>query len=322
MISELMDAAVQFGIAAKEPEREPGFHASSSGMCYRRLLTQVMNPDFCPPNSDRTERIFSLGHILHDIVHIGLQKRMWYEGGSIWHINPMRLVAFEDKATDFRVVGTPDELLFDVAEQRLHIIDAKSASNDSFKYKKRMNAEASTTHSLQVGTYMAALMEQLKNMPHTADIRMSGWVSYINKDNLETMTIHAGDDELAINAANYWVHNVKPMWIEALASGRMPQAVPHEEWQCGYCALFPQDDAKTTATKKKRGQMECKHTSAEELLTLNHQQRYGVAGNGVDGSDEGSSGRGEWLDAKRSAKDKPTTQQSMNSLLDAFKGVK
>lgn len=271
-IPELLREALDHASAShgQGEEREPGFHASRSGACYRQVLTEVLNKGFLPTEIDyESQKIFRIGHLLHDFAHEALTRRVWHESGQVMVMQPTRLVAFEDASCGFRVVGTPDEVLYVPAANEIHVVDLKTAHERTFAHKSRLHAMygsgSSNGHRLQVGTYIAAMKELFP------EVSFKGWVAYINKNDMTTVIENVGGNELALEAANYWVHNVKPLWLRALNEAIMPSPTPMEGWQCGYCSLFPQPDAKSTPTKKKRARAECVATT--DLMLLGIQDR-------------------------------------------------
>jgi hypothetical protein len=267
--------------------RPLGFHASRSGACYRQVVVEVVNRGFLGVYEDaERDRVLTLGNLLHDWVSDAMAAETWRRGGTLLNIRPMCLKAFDNCSC--RVLGTPDELLLDLDTLDLHIVDYKSCKTRAFDLRQASES-AQQGHRLQVATYMAGMQHTLASsglgrtlaaLRHLvsragsdlsmdgaipdARFRARGYVCYLHKENLEAFTVPVGGQEVIPEAASYWT-TVYRLYGDAIR-GVAPKPLPLENWQCGYCPLFPNPHLKSTPARKKHAVRQCSSTPSHELL--------------------------------------------------------
>lgn len=258
--------------------REPGFHASSAGYCLRKVLTEVLNPEYPYPEDREKYRIFALGKMFHSFLHEALSARLWRENGQVVLLQPMRLESFRDDETGFVVVGEPDEIVLDWRNREIHIIDGKTAGYGSFsnmlRVKKTGQPYYSMHHKLQVGTYMAALKQIFGD-----EFTYIGHICYLDKDKLKTLNPILGE-RLDLEAWMYW-KEVKRAWLKALETGEMPEASPMMGWECGYCPIH-KHTLKSPQSRKKHALDKCKRVGSYQLLNNTTSEENSSPGDALD----------------------------------------
>lgn len=225
----LEQAALNYG---KPSTRVGGFHASSAGKCYRRLIIEQVLPGCVHPITSRQASVFNIGHIFDKYFKDAME--MGTKSDDIFMLSPFSTITkIED--SELVVVGEPDVVLLDMKSKIIHILDAKSAAHDSFYYKKKDGA--SIMNSLQVCTYadsseIQGLIDALGD-----SWRVKCWIVYLDKDDISHHVASVNSD-LILTARAYWREAAKMLGIWDRQQ-MLPGAFPQEDWECGYCPLYP-----------------------------------------------------------------------------------
>jgi len=250
-LKNLVAEAVK-GIVINPPrEREIGYHASSAGKCIRSVVVSRYLPKPLHEFSLETQSIFSIGHYVDKLFKESFERVV--REGDVRIIAPFQTISFGDRHFP-GVFGEGDVTLLDFSTKTIHWIDCKTTNHDSFFWKKTKGA--SQLNMLQVGTYVGSKqVQQLLQSLGWEKVR--AWLVYIDKENYNHITCQA-DRTCVEDARTYWevVKQVDGIYRE---TGDLPLATPEEDWECGYCNLWPGlpdiDWKNKTAVKNARSQL-------------------------------------------------------------------
>lgn len=230
-LKDLVIDAVQGIATRKERKREDGYHASSAGKCIRSVVVSRYLPTPMNPFSIETQGIFHIGHAIDRLFKDSFERTV--REGSVRMLAPFQTISFGDRHFP-GVFGEGDVTLLDFDTKTMHWIDCKTCGHDQF-YNKQ-NRGASLMNMLQVGTYTGSKQVQqiLQALGWT---KVKAWLVYIDKENYNHTTCVA-DSTCIEDARTYWelVKGVDKIYRE---TDELPLALPEEDWECGYCNLWP-----------------------------------------------------------------------------------
>jgi len=276
-------------------DRLPGYHASSAGSCPKKVMVLAKNPKALEKTSRSTQGVFNMGHIIDEWFKTAIDKES-IRSSRFFTVHPFacRYVPRYMPDGDFEVIGELDACILEPAKKTIHIVDCKSAGHDQFFMKKK---EISSMNALQVATY--AMSEEVADLAKSmGDWQVLMWLVYVDKENQEhvikqvpKMFLEAADD--------YWTRIAfmdKAMtWFEVVPNsggdafdkafdsviGKLSEddtdmdalRTPSEDWECGYCPLFPglEDKSWSNKTEIKRARSVIKNTNMLVCPQLGYQ---------------------------------------------------
>ena len=229
---------------------ESWYHASSAGMCTRKIYyssVEVAEPT--NPSDAKAQRLMRLGTIVHNdiqrsLLNFNKEKESSKEKETFSNSfinstnssinstnNTIREIKVEGKVElkELNVRGFFD-VVIDMETDEVYLMDIKTIGSYPYKLKFGRNAMAnknSIHQELQLATYGLGVKEQMG--------RLDGmFLIYYNKDTSMTKTVEVTLDYLEL-AKSYWtsVHNklkdaTSPPFIEEGIS-------PVMSWECNYC---------------------------------------------------------------------------------------
>lgn len=230
-LKELVINAVEGIVIRGERKREDGYHASSAGKCIRSVVVNRYVSEPIHDFSTETKSIFHIGHSIDRFFKDSFERTV--REGNVRMLAPFQTISFGSRNFD-GIFGEGDVTLLDFDTKTIHWIDCKSCGHDQFYNKKSRGA--SLMNMLQVGTYAGSKqVQQLLQSLGWSNIK--GWLVYIDKENYNHVTQMADTSSIE-NARAYWsiVEKVDAIYRE---TGALPMASPEEDWECGYCHLWP-----------------------------------------------------------------------------------
>ncbi len=203
-------------------DKESWFHASSSGMCMRKIYYNSVEQVEASPIDDNTLRLFRLGDLVHNDIQDALQLYAEKEKVDV-------LIEEEIRIQDINVRGFFDICIVD--DDAMY--DVKTCN--SFKWRnlfgRTPDPEPAENYALQLGTY--AYWYQQK---YDVELQKLALL-YYNKDTSLMREVNV-PKSFIIKAYEYWkdVNERFKIGIPEVSLG----TAPVYEWECNvkYCGYY------------------------------------------------------------------------------------
>jgi hypothetical protein len=238
--------------------RKPGYHASSTNHCPRKVIFQRYAGNIHEPPA-QTRGIFNVGHIVDQIYKDSVDAEC--RDRNLFPLAPFETNTY---IGDLHIIGEGDITILDFDDRVIHIVDTKSKNDDGwwmaknqFDKPRKNYPKVNHMYQGQVGTYMLSAEVQMIAAALKWD-RIKGWILYARKDSLLPKVVPCQGAEAI--ATEYWtmMSELDKAFREDWKLPVVNDLVgPMESWECRYnCPLWPamqeQDFPNKTAERKAR----------------------------------------------------------------------
>jgi len=224
-VEDIYDSYIDRLREANEVTRYAGrsewFHASSSGLCTRKIYFQSIENAEPSPRDKDSLRLFRLGDLVHTDIQTAVTEYARETGARV-------LIEKEIVLPKLGVRGFLDLALLDDS----HLIDIKTCNSYKWKNMFGKNAPANTSknYALQLGTY-GMFIDQ--NYEHLKKLSLL----FYNKNTSQMREVEFSRS-IMLDAEIYW-HDVNEKFEDGLPPIHLGEA-PAYGWECNpkYCSFF------------------------------------------------------------------------------------